>query len=209
MSAVRRTAEIRPSNAMEYAGKLCVITLSVARLTPFANLCLSQIKSGYIGGAARRELGGKECARSARRRARPAYHSHAGRYESCRRYLQRLVNVSNGHGCRERRNKTNTWSLRDNSRRRHNFSQSSIRWRRGHPLRRAYLTPSLSQLDAVPCESRSRHGDETERRKSDSKLPRRHLHSSRSERIADHALCRMRAHQMKCGLAPETRPQSF
>src|SRR3981189_3099468 len=38
-------------------------------------LCLSQIKSGYIGGAARRELGGKECARSARRRARPAYPS--------------------------------------------------------------------------------------------------------------------------------------
>ena len=79
-----------------------------------------------------------------------SYHSHAGRYESCRRYLRRLVNVSNRHGCRERRNKTSTWSLRDNSRRRHNFSQSSIRWRRGHPLRRAYLTPSLSQLDAVP-----------------------------------------------------------
>src|SRR6266446_10238978 len=39
------------------------------------SLCLSQIKSGYIGGAARRELGGKECARSARRRARPAYPS--------------------------------------------------------------------------------------------------------------------------------------
>src|SRR5260370_6846834 len=38
-------------------------------------LCLSQIKSGYIGGAARRELGGQECARSARRRARPAYPS--------------------------------------------------------------------------------------------------------------------------------------
>src|SRR5260370_20720652 len=36
-------------------------------------LCLSEIKSGFIGGAARRELGGKECARSARRRARPAY----------------------------------------------------------------------------------------------------------------------------------------
>src|SRR5260370_11979138 len=40
-------------------------------------LCLSQIKSGYIGGAARRELGGKECARSARRRARPAYRGRA------------------------------------------------------------------------------------------------------------------------------------
>src|SRR5260370_3540517 len=38
-------------------------------------LCLSEIKSGFIGGAARRELGGKECARSARRRARPAYPS--------------------------------------------------------------------------------------------------------------------------------------
>src|SRR5260370_4233021 len=38
-------------------------------------LCLSEIKSGYIGGAVGRELGGKECARSARRRARPAYPS--------------------------------------------------------------------------------------------------------------------------------------
>jgi uncharacterized protein (DUF2235 family) len=36
-------------------------------------LCLSQIKSGHIGGVARRELGGKECPRLVRRRARSAH----------------------------------------------------------------------------------------------------------------------------------------
>jgi hypothetical protein len=35
--------------------------------------CLSQIKSGHIGGVARRELGGKECPRLVRRRARPVH----------------------------------------------------------------------------------------------------------------------------------------
>src|SRR3977135_3481777 len=39
----------------------------------FAPLCLSQIKSGHIGGVARREFGGKECARLLRRRARSAH----------------------------------------------------------------------------------------------------------------------------------------
>src|SRR5260221_8062242 len=36
-------------------------------------MCLSQIKSGHIGGVARRELGGKECPRLVRRRARSAH----------------------------------------------------------------------------------------------------------------------------------------
>src|SRR6202011_782543 len=36
-------------------------------------LCLSQIKSGDIGGVARRELGGKECVRLVRRRGRSAH----------------------------------------------------------------------------------------------------------------------------------------
>src|SRR5258708_12364244 len=36
-------------------------------------LCLSQIKSGHIGGVARRELGGKEYARLVRRRGRSAH----------------------------------------------------------------------------------------------------------------------------------------
>src|ERR1700704_4328646 len=35
-------------------------------------VCLSKIKSGHIGGAARRELGGKESARLVRRHARTA-----------------------------------------------------------------------------------------------------------------------------------------
>src|SRR3977135_2104753 len=39
----------------------------------FAPLCLSQIKSGHIGGVARRELGGKECARLVRGRGRSAH----------------------------------------------------------------------------------------------------------------------------------------
>src|SRR6202048_2784755 len=37
------------------------------------SLCLSTIKSGHIGGAARRELGGKESAQPVRRRARAAH----------------------------------------------------------------------------------------------------------------------------------------
>jgi hypothetical protein len=36
-------------------------------------LCLSKIISGHIGGVARRGLGGKECARLVRRRARSAH----------------------------------------------------------------------------------------------------------------------------------------
>jgi hypothetical protein len=36
-------------------------------------LCLSQIKSGHIGGVARRELGGKKCAWLVRRRGRSAH----------------------------------------------------------------------------------------------------------------------------------------
>jgi hypothetical protein len=39
------------------------------------HLSRSQIKSGRIDGAARRELGGKECARLVRRRARSAHPS--------------------------------------------------------------------------------------------------------------------------------------
>jgi len=37
------------------------------------HLCLSKIKAGHIGGAARRELGGKESARPVRRYARTAH----------------------------------------------------------------------------------------------------------------------------------------
>ena len=40
---------------------------------PPAHLCLSQIKSEHIGGAARRELGDNKCARLVRRRARSAH----------------------------------------------------------------------------------------------------------------------------------------
>jgi hypothetical protein len=41
----------------------------------FEWLCLSKIKAGHIGGAARRELGGKESARPVRRYARTAHPS--------------------------------------------------------------------------------------------------------------------------------------
>jgi transposase len=60
-------------------------------------LCLSKIKSGRIGGAARRELGDKESARPVRRHAKPAHPSP--RIDACGRHC--ITRRRNAHGIAE------------------------------------------------------------------------------------------------------------
>src|SRR6202045_4334248 len=60
-------------------------------------VCLSKIKSGHIGGAARRELGGKESAQPVRRHARTAHPSP--RIDACARYC--TTRRRNAHGIAE------------------------------------------------------------------------------------------------------------
>jgi hypothetical protein len=59
-------------------------------------LCLSQIKSGHIGGVARRDLGGKECVRRDRRRARPVHLSPA--IDACGPHCSISCNRAAGDG---------------------------------------------------------------------------------------------------------------
>src|SRR5882672_8657802 len=77
------------------------LTLSVWRL------CLSKIKSGHIGGAARREWGDKGSARPVRRHARPAHPSP--RIDACGRHCNISCTTAVGDGGGSRRN-TTTWS---------------------------------------------------------------------------------------------------
>jgi hypothetical protein len=59
-------------------------------------LCLSNIRSGHIGGAARRELGGKESARPVRRYARTAHPSP--RRDVCGRHYNISCTTAAGGG---------------------------------------------------------------------------------------------------------------
>src|SRR5258708_18060231 len=62
----------------------------------FGSLCLSKIKCGHIGGAARRELGGKESARPVRRYARTAHPSP--RRDVCGRHCNMSCTTAAGGG---------------------------------------------------------------------------------------------------------------
>src|ERR1700676_2484969 len=66
-------------------------------------VCLSTIKSGHIGGAARRELGGKESAQPVRRRARTAHLSP--RRDACTWHcnISWMTAAGNGGGTRRAR----------------------------------------------------------------------------------------------------------
>ena len=64
-------------------------------------LCLSKIKCGHIGGAARRELGGKESARSVRRYATTAHPSP--RRDVCGRHYNMSCTTAAGDGGSTRR----------------------------------------------------------------------------------------------------------
>jgi hypothetical protein len=61
-----------------------------------AKVCLSKIKCGHIGGAARRELGGKESARPVRRYARTAHPSP--RRDVCGRHCNMSCTTAAGGG---------------------------------------------------------------------------------------------------------------
>src|ERR1700730_18638337 len=79
---------------------------SIAFAVPFGtlqswHLCLSKIKSGHIGGAARRELGGKESAQPVRRRARTAHPSP--RRDACARHCNISCTTAAGDGGGTRR----------------------------------------------------------------------------------------------------------
>jgi hypothetical protein len=63
---------------------------------PYYQLCLSKIKAGHIGGAARRELGGKESARPVRRDARTAHPSP--RRDVCGRHYNISCTTAAGGG---------------------------------------------------------------------------------------------------------------
>src|SRR6267378_97344 len=63
--------------------------------------CLSKIKSGHIGGAARRELGGKESARPVRRHARTAHPSPT--IDACGRHCNISCTTAAGDGGGARR----------------------------------------------------------------------------------------------------------
>src|SRR5258708_22704072 len=64
--------------------------------TALLPLCLSKIKSGHIGGAARRELGGKESAQPVRRRARTAHPSP--RRDACAPHCNISCTTATGDG---------------------------------------------------------------------------------------------------------------
>ena len=64
-------------------------------------LCLSKIKCGHIGGAARRELGGNESARPVRRYARTAHPSP--RIDACGRHCNISCTTAAGDGGGTRR----------------------------------------------------------------------------------------------------------
>src|SRR3984893_16242454 len=66
-------------------------------------LCLSTIKSGHIGGAARRELGGKESAQPVRRRARTAHLSPRRDACACHCNISCMTAAGDGGGTRRAR----------------------------------------------------------------------------------------------------------
>jgi transposase-like protein len=73
---LRKTYRLGPIRIVWYLARYHAITISdagVYRILRRHGLCLSQIKSGHIGGAVRRELNDKECAQRGRRRAIPAH----------------------------------------------------------------------------------------------------------------------------------------
>src|ERR1700758_4684660 len=74
---------------------------SVIKLNHHAELCLSKIKCGHIGGAARRELGGKVSARRVRRYARRAHPS--ARRDVCGRHYNMSCTTAAGDGGATRR----------------------------------------------------------------------------------------------------------
>src|ERR1700726_1037266 len=66
-------------------------------------VCLSKIKSGHIGGAARRELGGKESAQPVRRRARTAHPSPRRDACACHCNISYMTAAGDGGGTRRAR----------------------------------------------------------------------------------------------------------
>ena len=66
-------------------------------------VCLSTIKSGHIGGAARRELGGKESAQPVRRRARTAHPSPRRDACACHFNISCMTAAGDGGGTRRAR----------------------------------------------------------------------------------------------------------
>src|ERR1700726_4815813 len=78
-------------------------------------VCLSKIKSGHIGGAARRELDGKESAQPVRRRARTAHPSPT--IDACARHCNISCTTAAGGGGGTRRARQRGQGIPDGSNR--------------------------------------------------------------------------------------------
>ena len=81
---------------IESASKLVMPRLWRFLSAPAGRLCLSNIRSGHICGAGRRELGGKESARPVRRHARTAHPSP--RRDVCGRHCNMSCTTAAGGG---------------------------------------------------------------------------------------------------------------